>query len=234
MKSLIGRRVFASCVILICSVQEVFSATNRETSPYPPGWEIAASSLEDFPVRKMSGKNVTVVDPWLYIDRLGIFKIMVISTERYFSTWGFNNSGNLLWGLPLQFGWQMTTGRLSVTKSSLHDLSIITRFSPSSWWADMNYFLSIIPFLGALNAGMILPVKNQINILKPSNVSTELREKFCNSVTECVSRHPKLMNSWTKFFEHLHQKTVKSKNDDKDATVSLLWAAHTDSIRTGK
>lgn len=234
MKSSIDHGVLAFFILTCLLFQEAFSMTRRETSPYPPGWEMAASSLDDFPVREMDGRNVTIVDPWLYIDRLGIFKIMVVSTERYFSTWGFNNSGNLLWGLPLQFGWQMTTGRLSVTTPTSHDLSRITRFSPSSWWADMNYFLSIIPFFGALKAGIVLPAKKPLYILKPANVTKELSDKFCSSVTECVSRHPKLMSSWTKFFEHLHEKMVKGETDGKDVTVGLLWAAHTDSIHTGK
>ena len=68
----------------------------------------------DFPIVQMAGHPVTEIDPWQYEQRLGLYKTMILATQGYFKTWGYNNSGNILWGLPLQFGWQFTTKRLQV------------------------------------------------------------------------------------------------------------------------
>lgn len=204
------------------------------TSSYPSGWQNAASSIKDYPLREIKGRNFHIIDPWQYIDRLGVFKIMVISTESYFQTWGFNNTGNLLWGLPLQFSWQLTSGRLQVQTHPAKSRSVRSmKFSPASWWADMNYFLSIIPFLGAVNAGLVTSSKYSFHILLPTNVTVEVRDKFCTSVTQCQSRHPNLMKRWTEFFAYLSTKGMAKNGHDMDVTVGLLWDAHTTSIRTG-
>eukprot|EP01035_Chromulina_nebulosa_P017478 gene17478-23030_t len=59
-----------------------------------------------------------------------------------------DNSKNILWGLPLQHSWQYVTGRLF---SSDNDTTIDVK----AWWGDMNYYLSIIPYLGAVKAALL-------------------------------------------------------------------------------
>lgn len=198
-------------------------------SSYPYDWQSAPSSIQDYPVRKINGTDVHVIDPWHYLHRLGVFKMMVSATEKYFSPWGYNNTGNLLWGLPLQFSWQMTSGRLL---ASTHPKPIT--FTTASWWADMNYYLSIIPFLGAVNAGLIPSSKYPFHILSPINVTVDVRDKFCTSVTQCRSRYPDLIQRWTDFFGHVRKRTKSVRADDMDVTVRLMWNAHIESIRTGK
>lgn len=85
--------------------------------------------------------------------------------------------GNIIWGLALQHGWQQGSGRLmdplvmtttagTATASNgtsasadtyihaqAHEATDTT-ISPSSWWACMNYYLSVLPYLGAVEAGL--------------------------------------------------------------------------------
>ncbi|EDO43978.1 predicted protein [Nematostella vectensis] len=198
------------------------------SSPYPPEWTKAPSSLSDFPVREIQGRNVTVIDAWTYLGRLGAYRVLVEATREYFSDWGFNNTGNLLWGLPLQFGWQKTTGRLRKpltmgnATSNFHESE---KVSPYSWWADMNYFLSILPLLGAVNAGTLNPLGFPVYVLGPNSVTSE----FCSGVKQCSEKYPEVIDRWTEFFKHLRDK----KHDPaKDITLGYLWKAHTTSIHS--
>lgn len=217
-------------ILALCMFDEIKPASLKVDSPYPPQWHSAPSSIDAYPLKKTNGTDTHVIDPWNYKQRLGVLKIMIIATESYFRPWGFNNTGNLLWGLPLQFGWQMTSQRLQVDAHSDNSLY----FTPSRWWADMNYYLSIIPFLGAVKAGVIPKSKYPFYILYPQNVTSEVRDKFCTSVTQCQSRYPSLMEKWSTFFDHLRTREYDNFGQDMDTTVGLLWDAHITSIATGK
>lgn len=61
----------------------------------------------------------------------------------------------------------------------------------------MNYYLAIIPFLGAVEAGLFGQLQYEIEILPPE----EQRADFCYSVADCRSRIPKLMDEWKAYFE---------------------------------
>lgn len=63
--------------------------------------------------------------------------------------------------------------------------------------AGMNYYLSIIPFLGAVEAGLFGEVKYEIEMLPPE----DRRDDFCYSVADCRSRIPELMDEWKAYFE---------------------------------
>lgn len=217
----------------------VSSQTDIVQDHYPPGWWDAPGSLDDFPVAEIDGKTITMIDPWVYLQRMGIFKLMVQNTQGYFNSWGYNNTGNLLWGLPLQFGWQMSSGRLrDMAVADNQRCSSKSRcVSPNSWWADMNYYLSVLPFLGALNAGVFSPLKHPVYIAKPANVSDKVEQKFCTSIEECSVNHLDIIRGWTEFFERVKADATQqspSIDPDQDATIALLWKAHTTSILKGE
>lgn len=73
---------------------------------YPPLWGFAPENLLDFPVKD----NKIVINPWNYQERLGVYKSLLKASAKYFMDFGSQNSGNILWGLPLQHGWQFRTG----------------------------------------------------------------------------------------------------------------------------
>uniref|UniRef100_A0A8B9P3N7 Chromosome 6 open reading frame 58 n=1 Tax=Apteryx owenii TaxID=8824 RepID=A0A8B9P3N7_APTOW len=163
---------------------------------YPPLWDSAPENLLDFPVEG----NKIVINAWNYQERLGVYKNLLNSSAKYFTAFGSQNFGNILWGLPLQHGWQFHTGRLadpSGVTSCGHEAGALLCISVRSWWACMNYYLAIIPFLGAVEAGLFGELPYEIEILPPE----EQRADFCYSVADCRSRIPKLMDEWKAYFE---------------------------------
>ncbi|XP_065257635.1 protein LEG1 homolog [Emys orbicularis] len=199
---------------------------------YPPLWHQAPGSIEDFPVHG----NKTAISAWNYLERLGVYKILLNYSAKYFTTSGSNNVGNILWGLPLQLGWQYHTGRLadpSNVTTCGHGAGQHLCISVRSWWASVNYYLSIIPFLGAMEAGFFGQLQHEIKILPPE----ELRADFCYSAADCRSHIPKVMDAWKAYFEYLlsteqksERPTASSFSIEKDEALHYLWEAHVASI----
>ncbi|NWU16970.1 LEG1H protein, partial [Cephalopterus ornatus] len=203
---------------------------------YPPLWDLAPENLLDFPVKD----NKIVINAWNYQERLGVYKSILNSSAKYFSAFGPQNTGNILWGLALQHGWQFRTGRLAdhsgVTSCGYEDGDLLCQ-SVRSWWSCMNYYLAVIPFLGAVEAGLFGQLPFEVEILPPE----ERKDDFCYSVADCWSRMPKLMDDWKTFFEvnnvtffffhHKHKAvspaTFSLKLDD---ALGLMWKAHVNSI----
>ncbi|NXF05962.1 LEG1H protein, partial [Smithornis capensis] len=194
---------------------------------YPPLWNLAPESLLDFPVKD----NKIVINAWNYQERLGVYKSLLNSSAKYFIAFGPLNIGNVLWGLPLQHGWQFRTGRLAdhsgVTSCGYEDGDPLCQ-SVRSWWSCMNYYLSVIPFLGAVEAGLFGQLPYEVEILPPE----ERKDDFCYSVADCWSRMPELMDDWKAFFEvnnvtFFPATFFSFKLDD---ALGLMWRAHVASI----
>ncbi|NWV32209.1 LEG1H protein, partial [Grantiella picta] len=200
---------------------------------YPPLWDLAAQNLQDFSVK--DGK--IVINAWNYQERLGVYKSLLNASAKL-GAFGPQNSGNILWGLPLQHGWQFRTGRLAdpsgVTSCGYENGEPLCQ-SVRSWWSCMNYYLAIIPFLGAVEAGLFGQLPYEIEILPPE----EHKDDFCYSVKDCWSRMPKLMDDWKAYFEYLlstEHKAVRSATFTSfylDDALGLMWKAHTTSIAYG-
>ncbi|NXF38062.1 LEG1H protein, partial [Nyctibius bracteatus] len=198
---------------------------------YPPLWDLAPENLLDFPVRN---KKI-VINAWNYQERLGVYKNLLKSSAKYFTAFGSQNFGNILWGLPLQHGWQFHTGRLAdpsgLTSCGYEDGDLLC-ISVRSWWACMNYYLAVIPFLGAVEAGLFGQLQYEIEILPPE----ERRDDFCYSVADCWSRFPKLMDEWKDYFEYLLSTEHKAVSPAAfssfklDDALGLMWRAHVTSI----
>lgn len=135
-----------TCVLVAC-----FSASLAGTSdvpdPYPPLWKMSAGQFSDYRVE--NGKYI--IDPWVYNERMGMYKILVNKTASYFENIVANNDQNILWGLPLQHGWQYRTGK---NNSCFHpdDLPV---WPCSKWEIRLCVyhimFLKIDPFLFPLS-----------------------------------------------------------------------------------
>ncbi|XP_040407039.1 protein LEG1 homolog [Cygnus olor] len=197
---------------------------------YPPLWDVVPENLLNFPVKG----NKIVIDPWNYRERLGVYKSLLNSSAIYFTNFGSQNFGNILWGLPLQHGWQFRTGRLadpsSVTSCGYEDGDLC--ISVRSWWSCMNYYLAVIPFLGAVEAGLFREVLYEIELLPPE----ERRDDFCYSVADCRSRIPELMDKWKAYFEYLLSTEQKAMGPATfssfilDDALHYMWKAHVASI----
>ncbi|KAM9564074.1 protein LEG1 homolog [Guaruba guarouba] len=198
---------------------------------YPPLWNLVPENLLNFLVKD----NKIVINAWNYQERLGLYKSMLNSSAKYFTAFGYQNFGNILWGLPLQHGWQFRTGRLAdpsnVTSCGYEDGDLLC-ISVRSWWSCMNYYLAVIPFLGAVEAGLFGQLQYEIEILPPEERTTD----FCYSVADCRSRIPNLMNAWKAYFEYLLSTEHKAKSPAAfssfklDDALRLMWRAHVASI----
>ncbi|NXN07680.1 LEG1H protein, partial [Indicator maculatus] len=186
---------------------------------YPPLWEHAPGSLMDFPVKD----NRILINAWNYLQRLGMYKILLNSSGKYFTAPRSQDAGNILWGLPLQHGWQFRTGRLADPSSATscgHEDGDLLCISVRSWWSCMNYYLAVIPFLGAVDAGLLGQLPHEVEILPPE----EQEADFCYSIAGCHARFPRLMDEWKAYFERAMS---PFKVDD---ALSLMWKAHVTSI----
>ena len=166
-------------------------------------------TLAEFPT---ADDGAVAVDPWNYTQRLGVYKVLLNSTAQL----GFGGSwGNPLWGLALQFAWQHDTGRLL----GANDDAV----SPLSWWATMNYFLSVVPFLAAVDEGVVrVPDGRPVRVLAPEGNLTAL----CCSVEECIVEAPRALLAWKAFFDYARTADVPAQDD----ALALLWEAHIHSL----
>uniref|UniRef100_A0A8C5T5J3 Chromosome 6 open reading frame 58 n=1 Tax=Malurus cyaneus samueli TaxID=2593467 RepID=A0A8C5T5J3_9PASS len=145
--------------------------------PYPEelSWEREAGRQQDFPVK--DGK--IVINAWSYQERLGVYKSLLNASAKYFGAFGPQNSGNILWGLPLQHGWQFRTGRLAdpsgVTSCGYENGEYLCQ-SVRSWWSCWH----------------LRAAAYEIEILPPE----EQKDDFCYSVKDCWSRMPKSMRAF--------------------------------------
>ncbi|XP_036270862.1 protein LEG1 homolog [Pipistrellus kuhlii] len=188
---------------------------------YPPLWKESPGQFSDYRIK--NGKYI--INPWVYPERLGMYKILLSQTASYFEKFAPENEQNILWGLPIQHGWQYTSGRLADPSQRTdcgYDSGDHLCISEDSWWADMNYFLSAIPFLAAVSSDIMGISSDQVTLLPPPKDQT----KFCLNVSTCQSSFPKTMRKWTIFYQHLQ--IPSSSFDD---LLKYLWDAHTSSLK---
>jgi uncharacterized Fe-S cluster protein YjdI len=186
-------------------------ADDHEIS-YPSLWETVPSSLNEYPLVNDSSQY-RLIDPWFYPHRLGLYKILIDVTTPLMPFCSSSNASNILFALPSQFGWQFDSNRL-FTNGTLN-------ISLDSWWASANYYLSVIPFLAALDVGLIS--QESFRIVQYGN--------FCSNSRECLRQVPKAMKQWQNFFIHLQQsdKTTNDKIIDNDY-LGPMWLAYKSSI----
>lgn len=160
----------------------------------PPFWD-DVKKLDETNFARDPDSGALVVDVWDYLERQALYKWLIENVKH--CEWTSNtdiNRGNILWGLPLQHGWQFSSGRLLTPPNG-------TTIDPESWWADMNYYLSVVPYLGAME----VPAVNAPKIMVKKNPDESL---FCAESLSC----PDTVEPWKQFFE-LVIKTEDNCND---------------------
>ncbi|XP_072499392.1 protein LEG1 homolog [Notamacropus eugenii] len=205
---------------LFCALAGYVSAFSAETSSltdlYPPLWKESPGTLSDYTVKD----GVYTIDPWLYTERMGMYKILITFTAQYFERFAPNNEANILWGLPVQHGWQHKTGRLAdptnMTKCGWESGNPMC-ISVENWWGCLNYFLNVLPFFGAVEAGVLEVSSNQVKLLPPPKDQM----LFCYSVATCRSTFPDAMTKWTTLFQQ-----IKEPSKSLDDLLKYLWDAH--------
>lgn len=61
----------------------------------------------------------------------------------------------------------------------------------------VNYFMSVLPFLAAVQTGVVGKGEIQLHIQVPA----EAAQDYCSSFTDCSSKYPDAMTKWETFFQ---------------------------------
>lgn len=205
-------------IISFCWITIHTQTNNNEDALYPPYWQLAPSTLAEFPIINESTSSYRLIDPWYYPHRLGLFKILINITSPYMPFCSSSNASNILFALPSQFGWLFRSNRL-FTNGTM-DLSI------DSWWASANYYLSVVPFLVAFDLGLM--PKEPFRIVQ--------HENFCSNSLECSEQIPQAMEQWKVFFLRLQHSSECLGNDEIDQRMidkcylGNVWSAYKSSI----
>ncbi|XP_010624073.1 protein LEG1 homolog [Fukomys damarensis] len=212
-----------ACLLVGC-ISASLAVSSKISDVYPPLWEESPGQFNDYKVEN----EKYIIDIWNYSQRLGMYKILLNQTTKYFEKFAPDNEQNLLWGLPVHHGWQYHTGRLADpthrTGCGHRPLEHLC-LSVDSWWADVNYFLSIMPFLAAAEAGILGISPDDVIFLPPPKD----QKRFCSDVSSCHASFPEAMKNWNEFYQH-----VKSPSSSFDDLLKYIWDAHFSSLKVAR
>ena len=200
---------------------------------YPPLWNsVKELNSNNF---QQNENGAFLINPWDYLHRQALYKHLILTLNdcQWLTDDDNNYPGNIIWGLSLQHGWQYSSGRLLNVANS-------TIINKDAWWGDMNYYLSVIPYLGAMSNNLV----PQIEI----DYTSEL---FCNSIDTCSD----VLKPWDQFFMQLNNNIKNCENNkrrlfhfhtplvdrldfnmsaDMENILGALWNAHLHSINYAK
>jgi len=206
-------------LLLACAVSLSSSTVILEDGK-PLLWAQTTGNLTDLPTKN----GVITPDPWHYLQRMTLLRLLIGATNPFMSSMGTNTTANPLWGLPLQLGWLMASGRLvdptNTTTCGLETGDTMC-ISTESWWSCVNYFVSALPFLSAAKQG-IFGAGIQVKMQVPEGVTD-----YCTTYDNCAAAHPNIMKKWDAFFQGLKSegKSTLPVNEKKDYLLGLYWAA---------
>jgi hypothetical protein len=169
-----------------------------EALPIADAW--SAAELDD------------VFDPFVFEHRMVAYRhlIAVTNIEDRFGT---QNRDNPLWGLPFQHQWQRDSGRISTPMGD----GATTDVDPDAAWGYGNYTLSVIPWLGAVHAGLA----PSLPIAAPSSRS---RFSYVQDGVVPDNLHGAL-EAWKEYFVLAADPTVAT-----EALRERMWHAHKQSL----
>lgn len=153
----------------------------------------------------------TVIDPWVIAEREAVSSALLNCT-RIPSLFGENNLGNIIWGLDIQTRWQIASGRQQAKSSP--------RIDEFAWFANINYFLTVVPYLAAMNSGLLPPAQ----FLPPkSNAADKFPITF-------ESIDPEIARDWTNYFETIKMLQVDATYITLENLQKLLWVVHNSTV----
>ena len=144
-------------------------------------------------------------DPFVVDQRLGLYKSLMAQTGRAEIT-GADDERHIFWGHGFQLFWQSRSGRLGNAPE---------RIDPAAWWGMMNFSLSVIPYLGAVQAGQA----RKLNFAAPAGGEGGLFDLADGPAKPWQG----MIDAWAEWFDFLaHQ----ARLDDTDALRLRAWYAH--------
>merc|ERR1712002_575942 len=207
------------CLLLACAVSLSSSAVILDNG-MPILWAQTAGQVTDLPIQN----GVLTPDPWNFLHRMSLYRLMIAATDPFMGSMGTNPTDGPMWGLPLQLGWMLTSGRLAdptgATTCGLQTGDTMC-ISTQSWWGCVNYFASVLPFLSAAQQGF-LGAGVQVQMQVPAG-----GEDYCTTYAHSTGHYPDAMAKWDAFFMGLKAaaESAQPENEKKDAILGLYWEA---------
>uniref|UniRef100_A0A665WF98 Protein LEG1 homolog n=1 Tax=Echeneis naucrates TaxID=173247 RepID=A0A665WF98_ECHNA len=212
-------RLTALSIVLALAVSLTSAAVILENG-MPILWAQTASQVTELPIQN----GIVTPDPWHFLNRMSLYRLMIAATDPFMGSMGPTATENPMWGLPLQLGWMLTSGRLADptgTTTCGHQTGDTMCISPESWWGCVNYFASAIPFLSAAQQGFM---GDQVQVLMqvPAGV-----EGYCTTYASCAAQYPDVISKWDAFFQALKAAADSPlpDNEKKDSLLGLYWVA---------
>ncbi|XP_076612609.1 liver-enriched gene 1, tandem duplicate 1 isoform X1 [Chaetodon auriga] len=206
-------------LLLACAVSLGSSAVILENGA-PILWAQTAAQVTDLPIQN----GILNPDPWNFLHRMSLYRLMIAATDPFMGSMGTGATDSPMWGMPLQLGWMLTSGRLAdptgTTTCGLQTGDTMC-ISTESWWACENYFVSVLPFLSAAQQGFMGP-DVQVQMQVPEGVAD-----YCTTYADCATTYPDVMSKWDAFFQGLKSaaESPLPENEKKDALLGLYWVA---------
>lgn len=135
--------------------------------------------------------DMAVTDPMDVRVRLGMYRHLV---ERFnpHGRYGAHDELSPYWGYVSQLAWQHRSGRLGGSGHAIDS---------ASWWGACNYALSVVPYVAAMQLGLVPSLKIE------------------------VRGYDAVMPAW-----HAAHRALAARDADHDTARVLVWAAHLASI----
>ncbi len=147
-------------------------------------------------------------DPFRFEQRVAAYRSMIDATGAG-GLFGADNRHNPLWALLFQLQWQCRTGRLGPTTRTEG------RIDPDAAWGYGNYTLSVVPWLGAVAAG-VLPR------LEIADAPTASRFRYVRGGVVPDELAPGVAD-WRDFFAMVRDSPATT---DLEPFRLVLWKAH--------
>jgi uncharacterized protein DUF781 len=144
---------------------------------------------------------------------MAAYRLLIDAINRD-GLFGEDNRRNPLWGLMFQHQWQFRTGRLGPTTRQ------DGRINPDAPWGYGNYALSVIPWLGAVSAGVVPD-------LVLAGPSTACRFHYASGGGTEPLRVPEEFKDGVEDWRSFFALVMASRPGADDEPIRLaLWKAH--------
>jgi hypothetical protein len=166
------------------------------------------------------------IDPFSFVGRVSLYKALIDATNVN-GLFGERNITNPLWGLPYQLQWQKDSGRLSerdIPRKHGAEGEQSDRIDPNSPWSYGNFSLCVIPYMGAILAGLV----PDAHILPAKEDSIFAHAYGVDSASRIVpTRLVPAVEDWRAYFALVSK---MQPGDDDEPLRLMLWKAHKASL----
>jgi hypothetical protein len=152
-------------------------------------------------------------DPFRFDHRMAAYRLLLRATNRT-GVFGADNRSNPLWGLMFQHQWQFRTGRLGAGSQATG------RIDPDAPWGYGNYLLCVVPWLGAVSAGVV-PNLDLVGATSPSRFRYAVGG--LSSPLDLPAELAPGVADWTGYFTAVRQAPPGA---DPEPIRMALWKAH--------